>query len=219
MELSGVIFDLDGTLIDSMQIWHEIDVQFFTENGLAVPDGISEKVAKMSIQEWADFFVREYMPSLTTEYIIHRIGEMAEEYYRDIIPLKPYVNEFLDFLDSKKIPYGIVTATYRKSAQAVLKRLGIWERMQFLFAGDEYPDGKTTSFLYELASKKMHSPRETTLIVEDALHCVQIAKRAGFPTAGVYDPCTVPADWVEICRISDISGDNLQQILIQMNSL
>ena len=84
MKISGVILDLDGTLIDSMQIWHEIDVQFFTENGLAVPDGISEKVAKMSIQEWADFFVSEYMPDLTTEYIIHRIGEMAEEYYQNI---------------------------------------------------------------------------------------------------------------------------------------
>ncbi|MEE5993196.1 MAG: HAD family phosphatase [Oscillospiraceae bacterium] len=213
MKLSGVILDLDGTLIDSMQIWHEIDVRFFTENGLDVPDGISEKVAKMSIQEWADFFVSEYMPTLTADYIIQRIGEMAQEYYHDIIPLKPYVKELLDFLEGNKIPFGIVTATYRKSAEDALQRLGILERMQFLFAGDEYPDGKTTSFLYELASEKMHSPKQSTLIIEDALHCVKIAKQAGFLTAGVYDPCTAPTDWIEICQIADISGNHLGEII------
>ena len=216
MKLSGVILDLDGTLIDSLQIWHEIDVRFFTENGLAVPDGISEKVAKMSIQEWADFFMSEYMPTFTADNIIQRIGEMAYEYYRDSIPLKPYVMELLNFLDSQKIPFGIVTATYRKSAENALQRLGILERMGFLLAGDEYPDGKTTSFMYELASEKMHSPIPTTLVIEDALHCVQIAKQAGFLTAGVYEPCTVWEDWLEICRIAEINSKNLNEIIQQI---
>ena len=159
------------------------------------------------------------MPTLTADYIIHHIGEMASEYYRDIIPLKPYVNEFLDFLDNQHIPFGVVTATYKQSAQDVLQRLGILKKMQFLLAGDEYPDGKTTAFLYELASEKMNSPKETTLVVEDALHCVQIAERAGFLTAGVYDPCTIREDWLEICRIADIYGNNLNEITNQIQTM
>ena len=69
---------------------------------------------------------------MTGEEVIQRIGQMCYEYYAEIIPMKPHVEEFLDFLDSQGITYGIATATYRKSAEAVLKRLGILDRMQFI---------------------------------------------------------------------------------------
>ena len=69
--IRGVILDLDGTLIDSMSIWHEIDIAFFAENGLELPDGISEQVAKMSIDEWASFFVKHYVPPSRRRRSLH----------------------------------------------------------------------------------------------------------------------------------------------------
>lgn len=63
--MHAVILDLDGTLIDSMQIWHQIDIDFFAENGLELPEGLSETVAKMSIDQWAAYFVRNFVPHLT----------------------------------------------------------------------------------------------------------------------------------------------------------
>ena len=210
--IRGVILDLDGTLIDSMSIWHEIDIAFFAENGLELPDGISEQVAKMSIDEWASFFVKHYVPALTEAQVIARIEEMAAEYYRDRIPMKPYVTEFLDALDAASIPYGICTATYRSSANAVLTRLNLLDRMQFVLTGEDFPEGKTQPRIYLSAAKRLGAPPEEVLVVEDALHCMETAKSVGFQVAAVYDPAILPEDWERAKAIADVVGGNLEEV-------
>lgn len=209
----GVILDLDGTLIDSMQIWHEIDIAFFAENGLELPEGLSEQVAKMSIDEWAEFFVTRYVPRLTPAQVTARIEEMAAEHYRSRIPLKPYVKPFLDALDRRGIPYGVCTASYRSSADAVLTRLGLRQRMQFVMTGEDFPNGKTTPDMYLAARDALGMPEGDILIVEDALHCIEMAAQSGFRTAAVYDPCTPAQEWERIQELSDTAGEDLRQVL------
>lgn len=217
--IQGVILDMDGTLIDSMSIWHEIDIRFFAENGLEIPEGLSEMVNKMSMEEWANYFISEFHIQNTPEGVTKRIEEMAAEYYEQTIPLKPYVTEFLDFLDAQGLVYGVATATYRSSATAALQRLGILERMQFLLTAEDIPGGKTTPAMYLEAAKLLGTPPSETLIVEDALHCVQMAVQSGFPAAGVYDKCCPPSEWAEICRISTMHGEHLQSIAEQLKNM
>ena len=151
-KVRGVILDLDGTLLDSMPLWHEIDLQFLSENGIEPPENISEIVGKMSITEWAEYFIREFSMPYTPEYVIRRIEEMAETAYRESIPLKPHVSAFLDALDAPGLPYGIATATYRNSADAALRRLGLLDRMQFVLTGEDVQEGKTSPEIYLLAA-------------------------------------------------------------------
>lgn len=219
MKIRGVILDMDGTLIDSMQIWHEIDIRFFAENGLTLPEGLSEQVAKMSMEEWAEFFVREFPIGLTPEGVIKRIEEMAAEYYAETIPLKPHVPAFLDMLDANGLPYGIATATYRSSAEAVLKRLGLLERMRFVLTAEDIPGGKTTPAMYLKAAEFLGTPPAETLIVEDALHCVQMAVQCGFPVAAVFDESCPASEWAEICRLSTMHGADLWGIAEQMRGM
>ena len=211
-DIRAVIFDLDGTLIDSMRIWHEIDIAFFAENGLSLPEGLSETVAKMSIDEWADYFVTNFVPSQTPAQVIARIEEMAADHYKYTIPMKPYVPEILDALDAKGIPYGICTATYRSSAHAVLTRLGLLERMQFVLTGEDHPVGKTSPDIYFDAQKRLGAAVSETLVIEDALHCIETASGAGFPVAAVYDASIRAEDWEHACKLALLHGESLSEI-------
>lgn len=212
-KVRGVILDLDGTLLDSMPLWHEIDLQFLTENGIEPPENISEIVGKMSITEWAEYFIREFSMPYTPEYVIRRIEEMAETAYRESIPLKPHVSAFLDALDAAGLPYGIATATYRNSADAALRRLGLLDRMQFVLTGEDVREGKTSPEIYLLAAERLGTAPEETLVVEDALHCVRTASAAGFLTAGVYDAAVLPEEWEEMQRICTVTGTDLLELL------
>ncbi len=211
--ITGAILDMDGTLIDSMGIWHEIDKRFFAEHNLIPPKGISNQVNKMTMQEWADFFTREFNINMTGEQVIQRIGEMCYEYYAEIIPLKPYVKEFLDFLDSYQIPYGIATATYRKSAEAALKRLGILDRMQFILTAEEVPSSKKTPEMFLKSAEKLNSSPEKTLVVEDSLHCIETAVQGGFPVIAVHDNSIPEHETLKIQELADLYGQDLNEIM------
>ena len=129
--IKGIIFDLDGTLIDSMKVWFDVDRKLLRENGITTPsESVSEQVRTMSIEQSSRFFIEELGLKLTQEQIIARIEELVRIEYEQNIPLKPHVEEILGHLDEKGIPYGIATATYKSLAEAVLKRLGIFERFR-----------------------------------------------------------------------------------------
>ncbi len=215
--IRAAVLDMDGTLIDSMGIWHQIDKDFFAEHNLVPPEGISNQVNKMTMQEWADFFTREFHIGMTGEQVIQRIGEMCYTYYAEKIPLKPYVTDFLDFLDSRNIRYGIATATYRKSAEAALKRLGILDRMQFILTAEEIPSSKKTPEMFLKAAERLGSSVKETLVVEDSLHCIQTAVSAGFPTIAVHDASVPPHEQTEIQKLVSLYGSDFKEILAKMN--
>lgn len=198
--IKGVIFDLDGTLIDSMKIWTKIDRKLLRENGVEnIPPDISDRVRKMTIEESAQYFIDEFRLECTNEYIIKRIEELVRMEYEENIPLKPYAAEFLDYLNEKKIPYGVATATYKGLAEAVLKRCGIWEQMRFLLTEVEYPLGKKFPDIFLGGAEMLGLEPEEVLVVEDSLHCIETAAKAGFITAGVYDEVS----WNEQSLIAD----------------
>ncbi|MDE6102878.1 MAG: HAD family phosphatase [Ruminococcus sp.] len=210
--IKGVIFDLDGTLIDSMQIWSSIDYAFLKENGVDNPPAdVSDKVKKLIIDEAAKYFINNFGLECPVKYVVDRIEELVRIEYEENIPLKPYVNEVLDILDRKNIPYGIATATYKSLAEAVLKRLGICERFEFLLTESEYPRGKKFPDIYMGGAERLGLSPENVLVVEDSLHCIETAVKAGFVTAGVYDGLSAPERHT-IERISDYYFESLDKI-------
>lgn len=210
--IKGIIFDLDGTLIDSMKVWFNVDRRLLRENGISTPsESVSEQVRRMSIEQSSRFFIEELGLKLTQEQIISRIEELVRIEYEQNIPLKPYVNEILDYADSRGIPYGIATATYKSLAEAVLKRLGVYERFRFVLTDVDYPRGKRYPEIFLGAAERLGTLPEETLVVEDSLHCVETAVRAGFRTAAVYDEVSA-AESDEIKQLADVYLDSLAEL-------
>lgn len=205
----GVIFDLDGTLIDSMSVWNTIDIAFLKENGIENPPvDISDIVRKMTVDESSEYFITRFGLSCTKDYVIKRIEELVKIQYEEKIPMKPHVTELLDYLDGRGIPYGVATATYKSLAEAVLRRLGILERMSFLLTDEEFPMGKTSPDIFLHGAELMRLNPEEVLVIEDSLHCIETAAKAGFITMGVYDEVSAPLR-KDIEKIADYYVESL----------
>ncbi len=210
--IKSIIFDLDGTLIDSMKIWYQIDRQFLIENDIENPPReISERMKKLTIDESAELFISEFELNLTKEYVIRRIEELVWIEYEERIPLKSRVIDLLDFLDGRGIPYCIATATYKSLALAVLERCGIADRFSFLLTDEEYPRGKNFPDIFIGACERFGTEPAETLIVEDSLHSIETAKNAGFPVVAVYDESAEP-DRERIESIADYYFNSVYDI-------
>ncbi len=201
--LQGVIFDLDGTLLDSTGMWRQVDGRLMAHYGKEVPPDLSETVQRMSIEEFSQFFVEEFDLPVTPEQIAQQVADMVAEEYREKLQLKPHVPEILDWLDQQDIPYGVATATYGELAEAALRRLHVWERLRFLLTEQDAGTPKTQPKIFQLAAQKLHLGRRQIAVVEDSLHALEGAKNGGFFTIGIADPENAPV-WKEICATATV---------------
>ena len=137
--------------------------------------------------------------------------ELVREEYEHNIPLKNGAAELLVFLDSRGIPYGVATATYKGLAVAAMKRCGVLDRMSFLLTDKEYPNGKGFPDIFLGAAELLGTSPAETLVVEDSLHCIETAKAAGFATAAVYEE-TAASEWEQIKALADYSFTELGEL-------
>lgn len=181
------IFDMDGTLIDSMPAWENLGRDYLKQKGIKVPENLNEIINAMSLTESANYFRREFRIKDSVKKIISDINKLIEDKYRYEILLKPYVNEYLSSLKSAGVTMCIATATPIELAEAALKRLNVFQYFYCIVCCDEVGVGKTKPDVYYLAIKKMGADIENTMVYEDADYAIETAKKAGFYTIGVYD--------------------------------
>lgn len=207
----GVIFDLDGTLLDSMKVWENVDRMFLEENGINPPSGISDTVKKMTIDKSAEYFKTRFSLEHSCEYIINRIEELAAWQYNNSIPLKDGAYETVTTLKSLGIRMCVATATYNSIVNSALKRLGIYDDFEFVMTCSDIGKGKDEPDIFLKAAEKLNCDINEVMVAEDSLHCIETAKSAGFFTVGVYDS-TSDCDWQEICRLSDRAVMNIKEM-------
>ncbi len=198
----GVIFDFDGTLLDSMGMWTGIDHVFLRENGIDPPSGISDIVKKMTIHQSAAYFVERFSLNMTPEQVQDRIEALADTQYRYHLPLKEGAAELLRGLHQRGIPCCIASVTYPKLIEAALERLQIGQFIDFYVTPTHEGEGKHTPFLYHKAAARMGISAAQTVVLEDSLHAATTAKHAGYYTIGVYDS-VADGDWQALCALCD----------------
>lgn len=211
MKFKGIIFDLDGTLLDSMNVWENVDRDFLEENGAVYTPDVSNDVKKMTIYDSANYFKTRFSLSRSCEDIINRIEEMVSDKYHNSIPLKKNAFETVKELYREGIKMCVATATYNNLAEAALRRLEIYDMLDFVITCSDVETGKDDPKIFLKAAEKMNLKISETIVAEDSLHCIETAKNAGFFTVGVFDPIA-GEDWKKICEISDKTVKNISEI-------
>ena len=185
--VEAVIFDLDGTLVDSMWMWESIDAEFLGSRGIEVPGDLQSAIEGMSYTENALYFKNRFDLPESVEELKGIWDEMALETYRRRVPCKPGAKEFLQALQKAKIPCGIATSNSRTLAEAVLESQGLKKYFQSVRTACEVAAGKPAPDIFlQVAYDLVAKPAEC-LAFEDVPAGIRAGKAAGMRVFAVED--------------------------------
>lgn len=199
------IFDLDGTLLDSMELWATAGSNYLINRGITPEKGLDEKFKTFTLLEVADYYRKVYQLPESVESLMDSMHDFIEEQFCRSVPLKKGVLEFLEANHEEKM--CIATAADRRLAEISLKIHGISEYFSEIFTCTEVGVGKTKPDIYEIALAHLGTNKEDTLVFEDALHGIISAKTAGFPVIAVADKSAL-SDKAEILQYADLYIEN-----------
>jgi len=186
-DVKAVIFDLDGTLVDSMGIWKDIDIEYLGRFGITMPDNLQAEIGGVSIIETANYFKRTFNINDSIEKIISDWDTMAYEKYHSEIELKEGVIEFLEHLRCQSIDCGIATSNSRQLTKAILMGRNISGYFKTIVTGEDISNGKPKPDIYYEAAKRLQVMPGSCLAFEDIPHGILAAINAGMKVCAVED--------------------------------
>jgi len=186
-DYQAVIFDLDGTLVDSMWIWEQIDIDFLKERGHDLPEDLQKDIEGSSFSETALYFKERFNLEEDVETIKRIWIDMANNFYAEKIKLKKGIQELLDLFKEKGIKMGIATSNSRELAEEVLKRNGVRDYFEVLVTSCDVKKGKPEPDVFLKAAELMHMDPDDCLVFEDTHAGVLAGKAAGMDVIAIYD--------------------------------
>ena len=186
----GAIFDLDGTLLDSMPWWDDLGERYLRSLGKTPEPNIRYHFKRLTMEGSAHYMKETYGLEQSIEEICTGVMSGIEFAYRDCIQCKPGVVDMLEALSNAGVAMCVATATRRDCALAALERLDILKYFSALFTCTEVGASKTEPDIFELALSHLGTPRETTFVFEDSLHAIETAHAATFPVMLIDEPAS-----------------------------
>lgn len=212
-KIRGVIFDLDGTLIDSMGVWTQVDRDYLSKRNIEVPDNLFVDIEEgNSFVEVARYFKQKFSLADSIEEIIDEWTGLVSEHYEHNIRLKPGVLEFLKLLKEHQVKIGIGTSNTMYLATKVLKSNGILEYFDSIVTGCQEIKGKPFPDIFLKVADELGLSPEECLVCEDVLAGIQAAKNAGMRIVGIYDSYSEP-ERAAIEKLADFYGLDFYQII------
>lgn len=186
-EVDSVIFDMDGTLIDSTGIWHEIDIKFFAERNMELPEDYAQHIVHLGLKQAAKYTKETYHLDDSIADILKEWHDLSLDMYKNHVELKPGAIELLEVLKKNKVKMAIATANDEELYMPCIDRLGIGKYFDFIADVNSSQEGKQSAKIYLDLTKLMNSKPENTLVFEDMPTCIKTVHNSGFVTVAVYD--------------------------------
>ena len=211
-DIKAVIFDLDGTLVDSMWMWKQIDVEYLGRYGIELPDDLQSSIEGMSFSETAEYFKDRFQLEDPVEKIKADWNEMAWDKYANQVPLKAGVADFLDELRQKDIKMGIATSNSRELVDLVTKKNQIHSYFQSIRTSCEVDKGKPSPDIYLLVAKDLGVNPGDCLVFEDVVQGIMAGKNADMKVCAVKDAYSEDQD-IEKRALSDYYINSYVELL------
>ena len=208
----AVIFDLDGTLVDSMWMWRNIDIEYLALKERDFPEDLQKCIEGMNFYETAVYFKEHFKLEDSLEEIMSCWNEMAYEKYSEVVMLKRSCREFIEYLSGKGYKLGVATSNSRHLAEASLKSRGIIEYFDVILTGDECGKGKPEPDVFINTAKALNAEPSKCIVFEDLPAGIIAGKRAGMKTVAVADKYSEHM-WDEKVRLADYHIEDYEEIM------
>ena len=202
MKIQAVIFDMDGTLVDSLiywdLLWKDIGVHFLNDPEFKPSEEVDRHVRTVVLDE-AMIFIRDtYSIQATDEEIVRFAERNLDEFYRTYVKAKKGAIELLEYLKEQEIPVCIATATVGKCIPTSLQCCGLTDYFtDRVISCQDVGKGKDQPDVFLAAARLLGADVKNTVVVEDSCLALETAKKAGFHTIGIYDRYNLGHDRLE----------------------
>ncbi|MBH1941441.1 HAD family phosphatase [Mobilitalea sibirica] len=212
-DIDAVIFDLDGTLVDSMWMWESIDIEYLNRYGIELPKDLQKSIEGMSFSETAVYFKNRFQLLDSLDQIKSDWNKMAWYKYENEVPIKEGVKEFLEYLKEEGIPAGIATSNSRELVDLIIEKHGLKEYFKSIRTSCEVDKGKPSPDIYLLVAKDLEVKPERCLVFEDVLQGVMAGKNANMKVCAVYDKYS-DKDQEQKKRLADYYVHSMKEIVL-----
>lgn len=210
MNITGAIFDFDGTLFDSMHIWKGVRYKFFDVIGLSLSEDDEEAFKGLYLRESLILAKERFNMKESYEELFNRFFEYMKGRYLAETEPKNDIIEFLEKLRAKGVKMGIATATGEPALEAVLEKYGMLHYFDAIYSTYTVGAAKTEPKVYDVVLDALGTDKETTWIFEDALYAATTAKANGYNVVGIYDKSEEKTD--ELKELVDVYIHNYSEI-------
>ncbi len=186
-QMKGAIFDVDGTILDSMNVWGEVAVEFFAMYKCEIDDKIKHEIKEMQLEESFPYLIKLWSLDIEVEDAINTMRKMIINEYKNNIPPKEYVCEYIKKLHNDGVKIAVATSSYRELCESAFKRLGILDYIDAYAFSNEVGCDKSNPDVYLLAAQRIGVNPEDSFVYEDIVSGIEGAKKGGFKTCAVYD--------------------------------
>lgn len=210
------IFDLDGTLLNSSEMWQTLGSRYLNHVGKTPEEGLADKLNEMTVQEGAQYLRQAYKIPYSSEEIVRHITRMTEKFYTEEVSLKDGAARLLAALHSHCVHMSIATAGDERLAMSALMRLGVADFFAGAVSCRNY-GSKNSPDVFLAAADLIYAVPEETIVFENSLFAVRTAKKAGFVTAAVSD--ISERDQAGLKRAADFYAENISDLADSVKEL
>ncbi len=200
--IKGAIFDIDGTILDSMEIWDQTGLIFLDKLNIKGDKNLGKILFTKTTRESATHIKERYKLDMNIEKIMEEINEVALEFYRQEAKLKPNMEELLREMKAKGIKVTAATSTDRHIIMPALNRLDLTKYFDEIYTCTEIGKSKNEPDIFYEAMEFMETEPKDTWLFEDGLYSAKTGKKIGMKVVGVYDK-TSEHDWEELRNLAD----------------